>query len=553
MKNTRAYKLIVGLVLTVLIFSGCADWLEVPPEDGVIRDRFWKTKEETLSGLMGCYLSLKGGSESNNANDNVKRYFVWGELRADMAAPVQIVSPNQSQKESDLLELNTGEISSLNSYADWSVMYRAINQCNIVIEFAPKARELDSSFSEQAMRQYVAEAECIRSLLYFYLLRTFRDIPYVTNASVYDKQDYLIAQTAQNAVVDSLINCLTRIDNDNVLPSTYSTPVFAKGRFTKWGMKALLADIYLWKGDYQNCIFQCDQIIQSGQFSLISVGIEPLIVDNLSTMSTDTAYIANEGDIDNLFTRVYGTGNSTESIFELQYSMDDKLGNPFFTWLGATKGNVAQIVPNMSNLREVFFPESMIDRDYYDIRSEKFSYNTAGYIWKHIGLNRSEGYDGTSYTNWIFYRLSDAILMKAEALTQLAIEEGDNQSKLQEAKELMDLIRMNRNATETSDVFYRSIEDIDGKTLERAILMERAREFCFEGKRWFDVLRHAKRNNYDAENLRYLEDMSMISTTPEKVGTLQNKWLNSFGSHYLPIHDSELKRNNKLIQNEFYR
>ncbi len=553
----KSHKYIIILSLLSIVFSSCTDWLEVPPEDGVIRDRFWKTKEETFSGLIGCYISLKGGNVSSGSqadvNESVKRYFVWGELRADMAAPVQIVQPTQSQKESALLEINTGEISTLNTYTDWSLMYRTINQCNTVIEFAPAAREKDLSFSDKLLKQYVAEAECIRSLTYFYLLRTFRDVPYITKASVYDKQDYLVTQTPQAAIEDSLIACLSRIDNEDILPSSYNTLVFTKGRFTKWAMKALLADIYLWHNDYENCIKQCNQIIASGQFSLISVGIEPLLVENLQAMTTDTAYIPSEGDIDNLYTKVYGDGNSTESIFELQYSLDDKLANPFFTWLGSTKGNIAQIVPNMNNLRGMFFPESQIDRDYYDIRSEKFSYNSAGNIWKHIGKTRTEGYEGSSYTNWIFYRLADVILMKAEALTQQAIAEGNNQSKLLEAKALLDNIRIMRNATETSNAFYRQTGSIDGKTLEKAILMERAREFCFEGKRWFDVLRHARRNNYSPENLKYLEDMSLISTTPEKVGTLQNKWLNSFGSHYFPLNADELKRNSKLVQNEFYK
>ncbi|MDD3321227.1 MAG: RagB/SusD family nutrient uptake outer membrane protein [Paludibacter sp.] len=549
----KSQKSIIILLIAILTFTSCSDWLEVPPEDGVIRDQFWKTKEETLSSLMGCYISLKGGSTSSEANDCVKRYFVWGELRADMAAPLQIVQPTQSQKDPNLLELNTGEISTLNTYTDWSLFYRTINQCNTVIEFSPIARKKDLSFSEKLMKQYIAEAECIRSLTYFYLLRTFRDVPYITQASIYDSQDYLVSQTSQTDIVDSLIVTLERIDQENTLPSSYNSVVFTKGRFTKWAMKALLADLYLWKSDYANCIYQCNQIIESGQFSLISVGIEKLYNENLTTMISDTANFASEGDIDNLFTKVYGEGNSTESIFELQYSLDDKLSNPFFTWFGSTKSNVAQILPNMTNMRGVFFPESLIDRNYYDVRSEKFSYNSAGNIWKHIGKTRLEGYEGSSYTNWIFYRLADVILMKAEALAQEAIIEGDNQSKLLDAQALLFEIRNIRNATETSNPFYKQSGSIEGKTIEKAILMERAREFCFEGKRWFDVLRHARRNNYSPENLKYLEDMSLISTSPEKVGSLQNKWLNNFGSHYLPINADELKRNSKLVQNEFYK
>jgi hypothetical protein len=534
--------LLAYLLVAIFIapFSSCSDWLEVPPEDGVIRDNFWKTKEEAFSGLIGCYSSMM-------ETDVMQRYFVWGEGRADMATP--ILNTNDAA----LLELNTGEISTLNKYTDWAYFYKTINQCNTVIELAPLAREKDMSFSENLLQQYIAEAECIRTLTYFYLLRTFRDVPYITRASIYDNQDYLVEQTPQTVIEDSLIACLERIDGTNILPGSYNTLVFTKGRFTKWALKALLADIYLWHGDYENCINQCNQTIVSGQFSLINVNRELLPVENLQAMTTDTAYIANGGDIDNLYAKVFGEGNSIESIFELQFSLEDKKANPFFAWFGTTSGNVAQIVSNMTNMYSTFFVESLIDRDYYDIRSEKFSYSSAGNIWKHIGQTRTTGYDKNSYTNWIFYRLADVILMKAEALTQQAIKEGNNQSKLLEAKALLDQIRTRANATETTDLFYRQTGDIDGKTLERAILFERARELAFEGKRWFDVLRHARRDNYGSENLKYLEEMSMICTFPEKVGTLQNKWLTAFGSHYLPINDDELKRNSKLIQNEFYK
>ena len=46
--------------------------------------------------------------------------------------------------------------------------------------------------------------------------------------------------------------------------------------------------------------------------------------------------------------------------------------------------------------------------------------------------------------------------------------------------------------------------------MEEFVLAERGRELIFEGKRWFDVLRQAKRNNYDGENLNYLDDIGRI-------------------------------------------
>ncbi len=87
-------------------------------------------------------------------------------------------------------------------------------------------------------------------------------------------------------------------------------------------------------------------------------------------------------------------------------------------------------------------------------------------------------------------------------------------------------------------------------TVEEFILQEEAREFAFEGKRWYDVLRNAKRNNY--ANLKYLVNMCVYSTSADKVYSLQSKYSNNFNSHYLPIYYDDLQSNSLLKQNSFY-
>jgi hypothetical protein len=517
------------------MFAGmfsCGDWLNLAPEDGVIRDNFWKTKEETGSAVMGCYASML-------ENDVLLRYFIWGEMRADMVTPT-------ATADKDIIAIRNGEIVSDNSYAKWQYFYKTINQCNTVLELAPLAREKDMSFSETLLKQYQAEAVCIRSLAYFYLLRTFRDVPYITKASIYDDQDFSIPVSKQADIVDSLIVSLRQVEED--IPFSYNNLISNKGRFTAWGLKSLLADIYLWKGDFENCSGLCTQIINSGQFSLTPVGREAVTVDGNSPGTYQTVYYANESDVSRLFDQMYVLGNSVESILELQVGTDKN--TPFVTWFRPS----GYLQAKTSNMNTEYFLSSSIDRGWSDIRGEGVSFKQ-GYVWKWIGLSK-EGGDyrdvNASHSNWIFYRLADVILMKAEALTQQALSDN-NQEKLLEAKGLLQQIRDRANAPESTDLFYGQSGDLDAKTMEEFILTERAREFMFEGKRWFDVLRHAKRNNYSERNLNYLLKLAILSTTPEKVSSLQNKWRNNPGSHYLPIHLDEIKTNKNLVQNEFYQ
>lgn len=408
------------------------------------------------------------------------------------------------------------------------------------------AKEKDLSFSEALLKQFEAEAVCIRSLAYFYLIRTFRDVPYITQASIYDDQPFMVPKTGQAAVVDSLIVSLRAVEND--LPVTYNDLASTKGRFNAYSLKTLLADLYLWKGDYDGCIDLCTQVIGSGKFSLYPVGREEVLVESTTPGVTDTVYYPSVGDIAFLFDKLYVTGNSVESIFELQFGTDKENG-----LLSHLLPTTPPLQAKMDNFTE-YFPSSTLDRGWFDIRAEGFSYRQ-GYVWKWIGLSRDEfayRQSGQRYANWIFYRLADVILMKAEALTQKAIAAGNNRQQLTEAKDLLLQIRARANAPESTDLLYKQTGAIDGKTLEEFILNERVREFTFEGKRWFDVLRHARRDNYSERNLNYLLRLAILAAAPEKVNSLQSKWEGSHGSHYLPINLNELKTNKQLVQNEFY-
>ena len=129
--------------------------------------------------------------------------------------------------------------------------------------------------------------------------------------------------------------------------------------------------------------------------------------------------------------------------------------------------------------------------------------------------------------------------MKAEALN----ETGNGQAAL----DLVYTIRARANALSSTDL---TPAPNDKNLIQDFILEERAREFCFEGKRWFDVLRNAKRNNY--QRLPILLNMVALSAPSNMQQSAQAK-LRDFNSHYLPIYLYEIQTNKQLIQNPFYK
>lgn len=536
MKNK--YIIVFSIVLSTL-FSGCSDYLNLEPVDGVIASKFWKNKEEVKDALMGCYASMMTTGVMQN-------FVVWGELRADLIKP-RVSAASLSQ----MSHFQNGDISSTMSYCSWADFYTVINNCNTVLAYAKETQLIDESFTPQLLSEYEAEAISIRALMYFYLVRVFKDVPYVTQASLSDAQNYKVPKMNGDQILDSLIADLKKIDRlqngtNRGIPFSYGTDVRQnKGRFTVWSVKALLADIYLWKEDYANSINELNQIINSGQFTLTPVGNTPIEDEDIFG-NKFTVYYPSEGDADNLFVSMYVNGNSVESILELQFGTDHQ--NPFYNFFNPINGS---IVANMELLSaDGLFPPSGLDRGWYDIRGEGINYKQ-GYVWKWIGLSRtaySYRPNGMSHSNWIFYRLADVMLMKAEALCQLGKENNDA-ALLTESLELVKAVRFRACAPESTDDIADE-NDINPDVLEKFILQERAREFAHEGKRWFDVLRSSKRNNY--QGIGYLIELAAYAANPDKVLSLQNKWIGDYNSHYLPIHENELRINTELKQNPFY-
>ena len=130
--------------------------------------------------------------------------------------------------------------------------------------------------------------------------------------------------------------------------------------------------------------------------------------------------------------------------------------------------------------------------------------------------------------------MAGILLMKAESLSQIGLYD--------EAQEIVNYIREKRGVEPL-------IASFSPEAFEDMILEERALELAFEGKRWFDLLRMGRRNNYQRKS-------KLIEIIVEKVPSNQKlvlaaKLTNPWG-WYLPIEDEEIERNFKLKQNPYY-
>jgi hypothetical protein len=147
----------------------------------------------------------------------------------------------------------------------------------------------------------------------------------------------------------------------------------------------------------------------------------------------------------------------------------------------------------------------------------------------------------SAYANWIIYRLSDVILMKAEAL----IEKGND--NFEQAFALINTVNkraLNVTPSSMSSDTLKMVNFVGSKKdMVDLLLEERHREFLFEGKRWYDLVRYSRREGNTtrlASNAtqKYIQDLNVI-----KIKLSDPNYI------YFPYSKNELKVNPLLHQN----
>lgn len=564
MKVIHYFRHIAGALFVAFaaqaVLCSCDDFLSIEPQNEIVLENYWTEEADVNSVLNSCYAQLQ-------SSDCISRMVVWGELRSDnMTTGSGTANPLQQVLKENILETNT--------YTKWLCFYQVINRCNTVIHYAPGVNAIDPNFTDSELRATIAEATMLRALSYFYLIRTFRDVPYVTDPSKDDSQVYQVEATPFETVLDSLIADVERVKDDAVR-SYGENSVENTCRVTRWSCYALLADLYLWKGNWVKCIEYCDLVIDQKvreyerlyQEDPTTVPAElygkfPLI----SESSTNSNYAGNT------YTAIFGKGNSFESIFELNFVDQQNVTNSTVSrFYGSRSSRSGQIGAPTFLYSEAYSGQNKYftktDCRYLENMSES---SNKVYISKYVNQSVSFRTSTTTgaaptvsgearssaYANWIIYRLTDVMLMRAEAEVELA---GDVETGAVLTEEQTDHYRRafacvsavwkraNNKRTATSDTLVFDNYNSSRMAMEDLVLDERQRELMFEGKRWFDLVRLSRR---DGSNERMIS--KVLPKFQENTSAIRIK-LSTPDVLFWPYNRDELKQNPKLVQNDAYK
>ena len=565
---------ILSAALLLTGFTSCSDYLDILPLNDVVLENFWTEKKDVTSVLNSCYESLENV-------ESTKRMAIWGELRSENIVAGIINNNNE------LVDALNETLLPTSSLTSWSVFYQTINRCNTVIHYAPGVQEKDPNYTLTEMQATIAEATFIRDLCYFYLLRTFAEVPMVFEPSISDDAEFEVAPTAgftmQNGkwevgpAFDILINDLKGVENlavrryvdDSNMQNNEARSQARENssRVTRYAIYALLAELNLWKGDFDETIRYCDLIIEAKKKQYDEKK------NNLGTINDMMLFndiplilecVEGSQTCGNAQTDIFGKGNSFESIYELYFQIQNG-SNGFvsdYYGLGSSGKELGFFATPDENRKDVITSgNSLFSKDdcraYGTMKSESGKISVTKYVASSVSMSKKlrgisdESAAGIridrrqeSNANWIIYRLTDILLMKAEAL----VFKGE--AYYEQAFELVDAVnRRARNITTSGDGEPLKLKDYNSsmsKMMEKLILEERKRDLMFEGKRWYDLVRYSIRvgnNNF----------LSTQVTTKYKTNAdaIRIRLTNPYALFW-PLNKNELKLNRYLKQNPAY-
>jgi hypothetical protein len=444
-------KIILLFIVLGVFNTACDDmkFVEPDPKDRITIDIALADLDGVSSILASAYnrlinfnnygqrMMLVGDALADNivVNNNTGRYN--GESRNDVGAHMDIMNDPG----------NPGG-------GGWSVRgaysaYRAINDCNIVIDKATELRDEDPTRADEM----VGAAKFIRALSYHDLLKVYgyepgREVGGFNLGVVLRTDPIYGAASIDGRARSTNVEGYTLVKQDltdaiALLPATSTDePNVA----TKAAAQALLARVHLYEGDYANAITQASAAL---------AGTSAILVPAVDYAAAWTAT------------------NHPESIMELAVSsVDWNTVDGVNNSLATVTRTISATLPSAQGAVKAS-DELIAAFEAGDVRRNLFVNPSGATVWEPLKWNGQLG----DYRNYIpIIRYSEVLLIRAEAYAR----SGSDVNALADVNTL----RGARGLGIIGDT---------GAALISAIMQERRVELAYEGHRFFDL----KRNGMD--------------------------------------------------------
>lgn len=439
----------LGVPLIMLLVSGCTKFLARQENltDFVSSTTFYKTPTQIDEALNGAYSSLRS---LYSAGGNF-----WGmtEMTSDNTT---FEYNNQDRGSLELENMDYFMVTTDNNYllSMWSSIYNTISQCNGVLDNIGSASYTDDSARNQA----IGQAEFIRALEYFNLVRLWGSVPLIVHQVTTPSKAYT-SKSSVDSVYLQIINDVT--DAIAKLPTDWSSSGI--GRATKGAAYTLLGEVYMTRKDFPSAIKEFQNV-------------------------TGYSLLPNYADLYDPANK-----NNPESIFEIQYSaaIQGQASNYLYTFAPLYSGfaTIGSFDPNSGAGRNIPTRDLIASYEKGDKRK------AASIAWFVDPLNITNGYveaqhDSVPYINkyaakpivsneqdndFYVYRYADVLLWLSEAENEVNGPTAAAYSPLNQVRNRAGLPNLRSGLSQ--DAF------------RTAIYHEERQEEAFEDHRWFQLLR----------------------------------------------------------------
>ena len=519
------------ILMGLAIFTSCDKFLAEEPRSEMSVDQFFSHSAHAYNAVnilyrSGCTDFYRSGVYSGSRA--MLGGYMSGLFDNDYKGQEMHIQHSQN------LTLNGDNLA---GYFDgiWDDCYDAISKANLTINNIPITPDLTDAEKDELM----AQARFFRAYNYFYLVKTFGDVPLIMRA--YSSLENLyVKRTSSNLVYAQIIADLKfaieqgRLD-DKAMPKN-------EFRISKGSANVLLADVYLnmsgfplQENKYLDAAVLAKSIINSGNYSLIANGITASesaynkirISDNEDEYMYSIEYNANIESNHSQPSICYPSEATSWGIFK--YSITNNAYKP-------TK-ELLWIYDDVKDLRvqeKQFFHSNLT---YLDNGTEiTKTFETAPYLW-HDDEALFE--TGKTSKDIVVYRYAEVLLIAAEAIAKT---EGVTSEAI---GYLADVRSRAYWQTDRNDI----VAELTGLSTEafiQQVWTERLREFSLEYIIWSDVQRTRKFPVTSETNKGEVSYVDVIGHT--------TIWGKTFDEKHLlfPISENERQRNPNLSQNPGY-
>jgi starch-binding outer membrane protein, SusD/RagB family len=412
-------------VLLVTV-SGCRK-LDENPANFISPENFYRTRSDAIAAVTAAYAPVR------NNGFVTRNYAILGEITTDNMFPL----PNNN----DRVQLDNYVHTPTNGILreTWTNFYQGIAYANNVIDRVPAI-----NMDENLRARLVGEAQFLRAFYYYHLVRLFGDLPLVTKALQSLAELEYPKRSPKADVYKVIIDDLKAAEN--VLPPSYTGA--DQGRATKGAARAFLASVYLTMKQYQLAVDKAAEVMAPGS----GYGLW----DNY----TDVFDIKNEFGKEAIFDAQFVSGPAGQggNLIAFFAQENNSVGGRGFGSFQPTQELYDAFQP-IDKRKSIFFTKGT-DNKYYCNK------------W----IDADAKTENQSDNNYPLMRYATVVLTFAEAYNELHVPVDDN-----DAYKAINSIRQRAGLPAFAGLTQDQLRD--------SILNERRLELCFEGERWFDLVR----------------------------------------------------------------